>query len=477
MRAESAPMYEQREKTVKNGVNTIFAGLFLHTTPWYFKRRGIPKHRYSLQRCRGTRNREGCTPKATSRTSTPFTYQEEEGIMQGSPKFKVSLVIVSILVLTFCLTLSASAWQWPSTFTIMTTGTATAGYAQTLAWGALLEEQTGMKVRVIPSDNYAERSRAHKAGQSVLSINTITEVFAQMEGSETHATREGGPYETRVFWSNGRVPFGFIVSKDSDIKTIYDLKKRKPKIALFSPSPTSVLQVKALLAMVELTEKDVTFVPVTTWGSSTKSVPEGRADVAFASPIAAVSHEAEASARGIRWLELPKDDKPGLERYSKVMRGIAFAPCSKGVKSAHGVHMVANISYYHALASTDPELIYQLGRWLVENYPKYKDKHSECVDMNIEIQRENLDLARQMHYLPLHDGTIRYFKEKGKWSSMDSAWDEKNKELLTRYVKAYKAAIAAADQRNIKIAPDNKDWIALWESFKKDLPFFGTAAK
>ena len=397
--------------------------------------------------------------------------------MQMFSKFKSIFIIVSIVVLIFSVSPPASAWQWPSTFTITTTGTATAGYAQTLSWGALLEEQTGMKVRVIPSDNYAERSRAHKAGQSVFSINTITEVFAQMEGNETHATREGGPYETRVFWSNARVPFGFIVTKDSDIKTIYDLKKRKPKIALFSPSPTSVLQVKALLAMIELDEKDVTFIPVTTWGSSTKSVPEGKADVAFASPIAAVSHEAEASAKGIRWLELPKDDKEGLARYSKVLQGISFSPCSKGVKSAHGVHMVANISYYHALASTDPELIYQVAKWLGENHSKYKDKHPDSGDMNIEIQRENLDLARRMNYLPFHDGTIRYLKEKGKWHQADTTWNEKNKDLLARYVKAYKGAIAAADEKNIKIAPDNKDWVALWESFKKDFPFFGAIAK
>lgn len=395
-------------------------------------------------------------------------------LKMGPILFTASFVIVGLI---FSISPPASAWQWPSTFTITTTGTATAGYAQTLSWGALLEEQTGMKVRVVPSDNYAERSRAHKAGQSVLSINTITEVFTQMEGNETHATREGGPYETRIFWSNARVPFGFIVSKDSDIKTIYDLKKKKPKIALFSPSPASVLHVKALLAMVELDEKDVIFVPVTTWGSSTKSVPEGKADVAFASPIAAVSHEAEASAKGIRWLELPKDDKEGLTRYSKVIPGLSFAACAKGVKSAHGVYMVANISYYHALASTDPELIYQVAKWLGENHSKYKDKHPDSGDMNIEIQRENLDLARRMNYLPLHDGTIRYLKEKGKWGAADTTWNEKNKDLLAKYVKAYKAAIAAADEKNIKIAPDNKDWVTLWESYKKDFLLFGTAAK
>jgi len=395
-------------------------------------------------------------------------------LKKGSIFFTMSIVIVGLI---FSISPPASAWQWPDILTIATTGTATSGYAQTLAWGSLLEEQTKMKVRVIPSDNYVERARAHKAGQYIFSINTITEVFTQIEASAMHATREGGPYDLRIFWSNQRVPFGFIVAKDSDIKTIYDLKKKKPKIALLTPSTSSVLQVKALLAMIELDEKDLTFIPVTTWGSSTKSVPEGKADVAFASPISAVSFEAEASAKGIRWLELPKDDKEGLARYAKVMRGIAFTTNTKGVKSAQGVHMSVNINQYYVRASEDPELIYQLAKWLDENYTKYKDKHTDFPDMYIDIQRENFTLARQMNYLPVHDGMIRYMKEKGKWIAADTAWNDKNKELVARYIKGYQAAIATADEKKIKVAPDNKDWVALWEFYKKDFPLFGVAAQ
>jgi TRAP transporter TAXI family solute receptor len=390
---------------------------------------------------------------------------------------KSIFIVLSVVALIFSASLLAAAWQWPSTFTIATTGTATATYAQTVSWASFLEEQTKMKVRVIPADNYVERARSHKAGQSILSANTPTEVFTQIEASAMHATRDGGPYDVQIVWANVRTPFGFIVAKDSDIKTIYDLKKRRPKIALFTPSTASVLHVKALLAMVQLDEKDVTFVPVTTWANSTKSVPEGKADVAFTSPLSAVTQEAEASARGIRWLELPKDDKEGLVRYAKVMRGIAFATNDRGVKSAHGVHMAANVNQYYVRANEDPELIYQLAKWLDENYAKYKDKHPDNVFMRLDVQRENLDRVRGINYIPIHDGVVRYLKEKGKWTAADTAWNDKNKELVARYVKAYQAAIAAADAKKIKVAPDNKEWVALWESYKKDLPLFGVAQK
>jgi hypothetical protein len=139
--------------------------------------------------------------------------------------------------------------------------------------------------------------------------------------------------------------------------------------------------------------------------------------------------------------------------------------------------MVANITYYFAHGSADPELIYHVAKWLGDNHSKYKDRHADGGDMGIEMQRENLDLARNMNYLPVHDGTIRYLKEKGRWTQTDTVWNEKNKELLARYIRAYKAAIAAADERNMKIAPDNKEWVELWASFKKDIPSFGVTAR
>jgi hypothetical protein len=386
-------------------------------------------------------------------------------------------IALSIVVAVFFVPPPASAYQWPGTLTISTTGTGTSVYAQTLSWSALLEEQTKMKVRVIPSDNYVERARTHKAGQYVISLNTPTEVFTQVEANEMHATREGGPYDTRLFWTNSKNPFGFIVSKDSDVKTIYDLRKKKPKIALFTPSTASVLHVKALLAMIRMDEKDVTFVPVTTWANSTKSVPEGKADVAFAGPTASVSVEAEASAKGIRWLDYPKDDKEALARYARVMRGISFGVCTTGVKSANGVYMAANVNQYYVRGSEDPELMYQLAKWLVDSYPKYKDKHPHNETMSVDVQGEILAAARHMNYIPVHDGTVRYLKEKGKWSAAETAWSDKNRELVARYTKAYQAAIAAADQKNIKVVPDNNEWVALWGSYKKDFPLFGVPAQ
>lgn len=395
--------------------------------------------------------------------------------MRRLSKLQVIFLVVSIGLL-FSLSAQASAWQWPKEFTASTTGLGTGTYVQTVAWGAVLEEKTGMKFRAMPSNNYSERARAHKQGRAIFNVDTITTINVQIQADSNHATRDGGTYATNICWIGRFLPFGFIVTKDTDIKSVYDVKKMKNlKVALFGRSVTSVNQVKGMLAWANVDEKDVIFVPTTTWEGNSKTVVEGRADIAFSSPISKVTYEIEANPKGIRWIDFPVDDKDGVKRYLTKMPGIAFGKNQTGVKSAHGVTMPVNTTYYHAKASTDPELIYHVVKWLGENYDLYKDKAKGCEEMNVETMRKALDLARGNNHLPIHPGTIRYLKEKGMWSAEDDAWNEKNKKLIEQWVKTYEAAIAAADEKKIEINPKNEAWVTLWESYKKALPAFGTS--
>lgn len=395
--------------------------------------------------------------------------------MRRLSKLQIFFLVVSIGFI-FSLSAQASAWEWPKEFTASTTGLGTGTYVQTVGWGSALEEKTGMKFRAMPSNNYSERARAHKQGRAILNVDTITTINVQIQADSNHATRKGGTYETNIFWISRFLPFGFIMTRDSEIKGIYDLKKMKNvKVALFRRSVTSVNQVKGMLAWAGVDEKDVIFVPTTTWGGNSKTVVEGRADIAFSSPISKVTYEIEANPKGIRWLDFPRDDKNGVNRYISKMPGIAFGINQKGVKSARGINMPLNTSYFHARASTDPELIYHVAKWLGENYEFYKDKAKGCEEMNIETMRKALDLARGKNHIPIHPGTIRYLKEKGMWSAEDDAWNEKNKKLIREWVKAYDAAIAAADEKKIEINPKNEVWVDLWKSYKKDLPVFGTS--
>ncbi len=68
-----------------------------------------------------------------------------------------------------------------------------------------------------------------------------------------------------------------------------------------------------------------------------------------------------------------------------------------------------------------------------------------------------------MAILPVHDGAIRFAKEKGLWTAAHDARQKYNLWLLEQYKKAYKAAIDEADKKGIKVDPQNKQWLDLWK--------------
>jgi hypothetical protein len=68
---------------------------------------------------------------------------------------------------------------------------------------------------------------------------------------------------------------------------------------------------------------------------------------------------------------------------------------------------------------------------------------------------------------PLHEGTVRYLKEKNLWKPQYQARQDKLVELAKKRVAVYKDALEAATEKGISTAPGNKDWLALWAEFRK----------
>jgi hypothetical protein len=256
-----------------------------------------------------------------------------------------------------------------------------------------------------------------------------------------------------------------MVRGDSSIKTIDDIKPGT-KVALAATSSFLVAGVDALLAYRGLKRSDVQLVEVGSYGANTSVVAEGRADVTFTSPISGPSYQAEAGPNGIRWLELPSRDKnpEAFDRYRKLQPGYIVKKTTAGVKSSIGIQMDHAYQSNHVLASEDPEFVYQLVKWMDENHAKFKDKFTHANMMTIANLVEFLEAGALE---PLHEGTVRYLKEKNLWKPQYQARQDKLVELAKRRVAVYKDALEAATEKGISTAPGNKDWLALWAEFRK----------
>jgi TRAP transporter TAXI family solute receptor len=379
----------------------------------------------------------------------------------------VMLTVLVVMVCTFpTVALSASNFKWPATLSIATTGVGSSSYAILAAWTPVLEQKTGMKIRLRPDNNQALIQRWLRNGEVDLLFTSSSEAtMGTFEVQSMYAARDAGPFPMRVAWLGHVQPFGFIARKDSPIKTVYDIKPGQ-KMAYWTAALGVTSSMDGILAWAKVDKKDVTIVPFASWASSIKSVTEGKADLTFFSPTAPAAFEAEADPSGIRVIELPYDtDRAGAERYVSHRTTAVFGKNTDGIKSAIGVKMVLTPMFIYARESLSNEFVYQFAKWLNENYAAYKDKHPNCKDLRIETFRDILDVA----WLPVHEGTIRYLKEVKKWTAKDDTRQKFNLNVAAQHEKGYKAAIATADAKKIEVKPGNKEWEAIWQGIRKDL--------
>lgn len=365
---------------------------------------------------------------------------------------------------------SAPEWEWPSKLTIMG---ATPGVDPTIQLQALqpiMEKSTGVSVRVIPVEGDAVRMNMCAAGAFDIYSFTFTLAPQWLAGEEAMVAVTKWP--VRIIGCNHDSTWGWMVRGDSALKTIYDVKtfveagkQVRVGVHMMGPSHVKVAR-QGLAAFLNIDPKLLTFVELANYTVYVRSIAEGKSDLVWCSSSGVQAVEAEACPQGIRWLSMPMEDKEGWGRFLDIDRGRTPLKCEWGVSSAIG--FVGGSSWWLLAATdtTDEQLIYHFNKWLEENYDSYKDAYPLLARMSVD----NFMRFVVNSPLPIHDGTIKYLREIGKWTAADDVWNDAAKALLQQYVDAWKAASAEATAKKIVIKMGDKAWEELWASHIKGLP-------
>jgi len=260
---------------------------------------------------------------------------------------------------------------------------------------------------------------------------------------------------------------GLGVHKDSPIKTPYDIKPGTKIIELTGYGAAAIRQFNtALLAWGNVNPDDVEFVPAGSFAAQIRFLMEGKGDIAIMVPQAPYCYEVEASPSGLAWIDMnAQEDPEGAKRFTDLWPIFAFSEVEYGVPSAIGVNMITIVGGYIIRAEADTDLVYHMTKWMAENYDRYKGGHPTLLTSTLD----NLMLLAEHSYTPLHDGTVKYLKEIGRWTAAHERRQQQNIELIGRYVQAYQTAIDLADDKGISVSPFNEEWLDLWENYKKDL--------
>jgi TRAP transporter TAXI family solute receptor len=339
-------------------------------------------------------------------------------------------------------------------------------YFAPLAFSGVLEEKTGMKVRIIPDEVHFQRLKAFREGEYDIYVQGSGGPLFFQQGVNEYAVKGNGPLPITVMWPAVIEPFSPMLRGDTKYKTIKDLK---PGITFAAP-PGAAPQANCygVAAWAGLKDHEWKIIEFGSMGAAVNAIPDGKADIVWWIPDAGETYEAETKPKGLHWIDLnPKADPAGAERALEKCPNWMFGKApGTSVKSAKGTNLALVATYFYVLEDMDEDLVYNMCKFIDENIDALKEKHPSAGTQSLESFKSILG----GNFIPLHNGTIRYLKEKGIWTDADQKRQDFNKKVFNMYIKAFDKAVAEAESKKIKPVAGNKQWLDIWASNKKGIP-------
>ena len=289
------------------------------------------------------------------------------------------------------------------------------------------------------------------------------ELFFASEAAFEFGAREwGGAQDLRIVLAPPKA-LGMASARDANIFTPKDLKGKR--LAYVKGSPSVNVKMDAYLAFAGLTRKDVEVVWLSNSARGSKEVLlNNQADAVTYTTNSPAMKEVEMSPRGLRWVEFPPEDKAGWARLQAIMPAITPRRDTEGeaMSKANPVNIMGwkypQIACYASRSADD---VYALVKALDESFDSYKSAHPDLVNLHIS------QAGRTPADVPFHDGSIRYLKEKGIWTSSDDVWQEARIARIRAVQKTWEKAAAEFDKMTKQGAKgDDEAWGEFWENYR-----------
>lgn len=324
----------------------------------------------------------------------------------------------------------ALAQELPRTMIWSSYDVGSAGYAEASAIADAFGREFGVKVRIQPSGSGIGRLQPLLQGRADYAY-LATEAFFLSEGAYDYATPEFGPTELRAV-AGRPASITLITAADAGIKTIADAKGKR--IAFVAGNPSINVKCEAILAFGGLTLDDVEIVTFPTYASAMSSMTRNESDATCTTPTTSQLYELAQSPRGIYYAPLDPDNADGWAGLNKVLpiMGPMDEDIAAGLKEGEIAKMAA---YRYPVITTTKEKsaddVYAFVKALDETYDLYKDGTATMKRWDLNVSgHPPIDV-------PIHEGAVRYLKEKGIWTDADEAWNQKRTARLDALVAAW----------------------------------------
>lgn len=364
-------------------------------------------------------------------------------LIKGEKIMKRSLGAIAVAVSIVCLpiTLANSAetknvdlpklMNW----TAYTVGTSAHG--QAVAIGNMLRTNYGVTVRILPARNDISRLKPLLSGRARVCSCGVGMYLAQ-EGLRAFAAKEWGPQPARIMMMSYS-PIGFMMATQNDrgINKISDLAGKRVSYVRSGATQNDITEAK--LASAGLSWKDVKRVEFGSYVDSINGLVNGQVDSIIALTVSPAMRKIAASPDGIKWLPLPHTDKNAWSKFLTAAPYFIKTKVRFGAGIKKGSTIDGAMYPYPLLLSVgdfSSKHAYSLTKAMVDRYDDYKANAPGARGWSIKAQK-------LQWVLPYHEGSVRYFKEAGIWSSAAQAHNNAliaRQDVLVSAWKKYKAA-------------------------------------
>ena len=243
------------------------------------------------------------------------------------------------------------------------------------------------------------------------------------------------------------------------------------KVAETPGTPLTTKATLCFLAFGDITADDVQKVIVSGTSGAYDALIDGTIDGAYMPFEGASSYTLESSPRGLRWLEMNPDDKEGWERLQKLMPyGPYLSRTGAGCSEENPINGAGYNMGFFLFKDVNPDIAYIISKAVFEGYDYYKDMSKDLVYWDQEML---LNYEKQI--FPMHDGTIKYLKEIGKWTPDMEHWQAWKVKQEEGRLNAWPKMLEIAKEKNVKVG--SEEFLVMWEEYLWQNDLMSTPSK
>lgn len=293
-------------------------------------------------------------------------------------------------------------------------------YAVGSALARVLSGHSGIQVRVQPYSGSTTYIPLLDNGGLALGLNNTSDALHAYRGMKPFHAAPNLRLVSIVF----PLKVVMFVPKNSNIHGLSDLKgKRLP--GRYTAQLAVYYNVGSILASAGVSWKDVKVLPVANVNQGVQALIEGRVDASLHAVGSAKIEEANASiSGGIRFLSV--DHSPeGAKRMATVMPGTYPLLIKAG--STTGAITDTWVEAYDVYLTTGKALSNEVGYRMAKTLWENADAVRKAQRLLHDFARDKM--VKTAATIPYDPGAIRFYKEKGLWSTeMEKRQEELEKE-------------------------------------------------